>query len=481
MNEGHDQQADAAAQQAEEFRRSRRLFRLGLAVAAGTLGYFGFTNDVADPLHLYLGVAIVTLAFLPALRWAQAGRYRFPVFEVFMLTTATAYALPLLNGHGELARYAPGAVTGGGLLVVLHQLAAMAAYYGVGARPGRGQFWTEELISEHSLSFLRVGMLLCTAHTYVNLFTDLIPYDLAGPLRAVFSGFGIISSFVMARFWGQGRLRLGDRMLLALLLAAQIWMNVSSLVMITGISTLLLALLGYMSGGRRLPLLLLLPAVALIGILHNGKSEMRRRYWNDERVGQKQVPLATTPAFYAEWLSAGLARPADTAQSKASATLIERASLFHIVCLVVSRTPESQPHLDGQTYTYIPGQFVPRFFWPQKPVGHIATHTIGIYYGLIDREGTDRTTVAIGLLAEAYANFGYAGGALIGAFMGLFFRKLTGWAADSPMFSPGGLLLVVLMAWSFQTELTLSIWLSSMFQAVVSVVALPFGIKRFFG
>jgi hypothetical protein len=481
MSEEPEAQANEAARQAEEFRRSRQLFRLGLAAAAGTLGYFGLNNNVADPLHLYLGMGIVALAFLPALRWARAGSYQFPVFEVFMLTTVTAYALPLLDGHVELARYDNWAVTGAAVLVVFHQLAAIAAYYCVPALPGRGRFWTHELISEHSIGFLRIGVCLCTAHTYVNQFTDLIPYDIAGPLRAVFSGLGIISSFVMARLWGQGRLSTGNRTLLAVLLFAQIWMSVSALVMISGISMLLLSVLGYVSGSRRLPVFVLVPAVALIAILHNGKSEMRHRYWSDERLGQQQVPLATTPAFYAEWISTGLSSPTSSAQSGGSAKLIERASLFHIVCLVVSRTPELQPYLDGQTYAYIPGQFVPRFFWKEKPVGHIATHTIGIYYGLIDREGTERTTIAIGLLAEAYANFGYAGGVLIGAFLGLFFRKLAGWASASPMFSPGGLLLVVLMAWSFQTELTLSIWLSSLFQAVVSVVALPFAIRRFFG
>ena len=160
---------------AEELRRSRSLFRIGLATAAGTVGYFILRNDTADPLHLQLGVIIVALAFLPGLLWARAVHHRFPVFEVFMLTTATAYALPLLNGHAELARYDDGAVSGAALLVIVHQLAALAAFYGVPSRPGRTPFWTEELISDHSLRFLRGGVLLCTGHTYVSQFTTLVP------------------------------------------------------------------------------------------------------------------------------------------------------------------------------------------------------------------------------------------------------------------------------------------------------------------
>ena len=30
-------------------------------------------------------------------------------------------------------------------------------------------------------------------------------------------------------------------------------------------------------------------------------------------------------------------------------------------------TPEQLPYLNGETYSHVPGQFVPRFFWPGNP------------------------------------------------------------------------------------------------------------------
>ncbi len=463
----------------ENQRRSHQLFRLGLGAALATAAYYVIKNDIADPLHLYLGLVIVGLAFLPALRWAREGNFQFPVFEVFMLTMVTTYALPLLNGHSQLSLYDSGTISTAGLLVIVHQIAALVTYYSTPARPGRGGFWTEELISTHSLRFLRGGVVLCTVYTYVSQFTGLIPNDLAGVLRAVLFGVGIVSSFVLARMWGQGILARGDKVMLAVLMFAQIYMSLSSLVMISGMSTLLLAVLGYISGGRKVPLLLLVPALLLFAVLHNGKSAMRLRYWSEDKGGQEQVTFTDLPAFYSEWVSAGRAGGGE--QTTTTSKIIDRASLFHIVCLVVSRTPDPLDYLYGQTYTYIPGQFVPRFFWPDKPVGHIATNVIGMHYGMIDQESTLKTTIAIGLLAEAYANFGLLGGIFIGAFMGFFLRKTTGLAANSPMLSPGGLLLVVLMAWSFQTEFTLSIWLSSLFQALVAVVVLPLALRRLLG
>jgi hypothetical protein len=67
----------------------------------------------------------------------------------------------------------------------------------------------------------------------------------------------------------------------------------------------------------------------------------------------------------------------------------------------------------------------------------------------------------------------------LGVVFGVAFRKITLWSASSPLFSYGGLALILLTAWSFQTELTLSAWLSSLFQGAVSVFALAFVFRRF--
>jgi hypothetical protein len=40
---------------------------------------------------------------------------------------------------------------------------------------------------------------------------------------------------------------------------------------------------------------------------------------------------------------------------------------------------------------------------------------------------------------------------------------------------------VVLIAWSFQVELTMSIWISSLFQALVAVLGVPLFVRSFGG
>jgi len=154
---------------------------------------------------------------------------------------------------------------------------------------------------------------------------------------------------------------------------------------------------------------------------------------------------------------------------------------MHILCLIINFTPERQDYLYGQSYTHVLPQLVPRLFWPGKPRSHVATYELGIYYGLQDENATNSTTIAFGLLTEAYANFGFYGAVMLGVFWGFWLKKLQIWSSFSPMFSFAGLLMVLLTAWSFNAELTMAAWVSSLEQAVIVVLGLPLIGRSLFG
>ena len=456
---------------------NRGLFRIGLAGLVAIVIYFVNTAKVEDILHLYLGETIIILAAVPALLWSRREDNGFPVFEVFMLTCANTYAMPLLNGHQALASYDKSIITQAALAIVVFQAVAVITYLTVKASPKFTPFWAKEMISEEHSRFLAYGMTVTTAYTIASNFFDLIPKDFEGPARAVFFGIGIACTFITCRKWGQGTLKAPDKVFFTINLIVQVIMLTVSLFLVGGISIIVLGVLGYVAGSRRLPYLVLIPLIPVVGLLHNGKSEMRARHW--EGAG-KRVELVDIPAFYAEWVSYGM--PDEKKQeSKSTAKLLERTSLFHIMCLVVDQTPAKQPYLFGETYSYIPGQFVPRWFWANKPSGHVSTYRLCVYYGLQTEEETQKTTIGFGMLTEAYANFGFLGMAGLGFVMALTFRKLTGWASQSPTLSYGGLMMVLLMASSFQVELTMSIWLASLFQACVAVLGIPLLLRSFLG
>jgi hypothetical protein len=459
---------------------SRVLFFVCLGLVASACVYFGFTAEVSDPLHRYEGLVAFCLATLPGLLWAKAGGSRLPLFEVLMLTTANSYAMPILTGHEQLQIFSDELISDAGMAVILYQLVAIATYYSIKGHPGQGPFFNREVLARDINRYIGYGLTLTTIYTYIATFYDVIPPDLTGLLRAVFYGIGLVSAFVQAQRWGSGELARNERIIFAVNLAVQILIQLSTLFLVGGISLVVLALVGYVSGSRRLPLVVVLVALLLTALLHSGKSTMRVRYW-DNLGNHHQPALTELPGFFTEWIQASLEPGESAAEKKMTSKLLERTSLIHILCLVMSNTPEKLPYLDGLTYGQIPGQFVPRFFWPEKPLGHVSTYTLSIYYGLQREEDTAKTTIGFGTVAEAYANFGLFGVAFVAAFYGFLYKKIHVLSADSPLLSYAGLLQIVLLAWSFQTEYPMSMWLSSMFQACVAVMGLPFIIRNLFG
>jgi hypothetical protein len=457
--------------------RGARLYYTGLALLAGALAYLAYNAKVSDGLHLFQGLVIFALSFVPGLLWAKSGGSRFPVFEPIMLLCANAYAIPLLNGHEQLTTYAPEIIARAGWAVIIYQVSAIAAYHVTRGQPGRSRFWTEEILSQQVGKFIIYGLILSTAYIVITTFTTWVPPDLESVLRAVFFGIGILCTFISCQRWGRGDFSQSDKTILVCTLVPQLILQSVGLLLIASVSLLGIALLGYLSGGKRVPWITMLCAFGILAVLHNGKSKMREKYWE-----QLYPPPTFTqlPAFYAEWVGHGLEPNAENDVS-VGRKLLERTSLMHILCLIVNYSPERQPFLHGETYGYVLPQLIPRAFWPEKPRAHIATYRLAIYYGLQDEGATTTTTIAFGMLTEAYANFGMLGGLLLGIFWGVIFKKLQLLSMHSPMFSLAGLLMILLTAWSFNSELTMAVWVSSLSQAMIVVLGVPMALRSLFG
>jgi hypothetical protein len=466
---------------AESERNARVLFSTSVAAIILGCGYYGFTAVVRDPLHLYQGLLIMVLATLPGLLWAKNGGTHLPMFEVYMLTTANTFGLPLLSGHESLKLYTPDLITDVAFTVILFQLAALLAYFSLRVLPGRGPFYTQDIIGSKIHRYIGYGLTITTVYTCISIFTNIIPYDMSGGLRAIFSGIGLVAVFSQSRRWGLRNLSGNEKIIFSANLILQILIQFSTLFLVGGLSTIVIGLLGYISGSRKLPLVPFIGFIFILGLLHNGKSQMRALYWDAEG-NHSQPSLSEFPAFYTEWVTFALTTiPGSDEKDERTTKLLDRTSLFHLLCLVQSISPAQKPFLNGDTYTNLPAQFVPRFFWPEKPLAHASTYQMSVYYGLQRIEDTARTTIGFGMPIEAYVNFGLPGIIALGLFLGAFYKLVHGRCSQSPLMSYGGLYTIVLIAWSFQTELPLSMWLSSMFQACVAIMGVPFALRNFIG
>ncbi len=456
--------------------RGRRLFQTGLVLLAGTLTYLAYAANVDDVIHLYLGLIMFALAAIPSLLWARAGGSRFPVFETILLLCANAYALPVLNASDQLAAYSSDVITRASLTVICYQLGAILTYGRIRGVPGRTGFWRESIITNKVEKLMVYGLLFSTVYFVISLFTTWIPADLISILRAVFYGVSILCTFVSAQRWGRGELAQGEKVLLLCTVIPQMIMMSIGLILIAAISQIGIAVLGYLCGGKRIPWLALVIAFPLVAVLHTGKTRMREKYWQE---GSPSPTVSQLPAYFAEWIDFGL-QPTSGGKTVGH-KILERTSLMHLLCLIIDCTPTRQDYLYGATYRHVLPQLIPRLFWPDKPRSHIATYELGIYYGLQQEEDTNTTTIAFGLLTEAYANFGIVGAVLLGMFWGYWLKKLQIWSTFSPMFSFAGLFMVLLTAWAFNSEMTMAAWVSSLQQAVVVVLGLPLLVRSLFG
>jgi hypothetical protein len=451
---------------------SRRLFQVGAAGLAVWAGWLTFRSDLQDSILITLGVAGMVLGALPALNWARKAEVHFPVFEIFMLTSVPFYAVPLLGGHPGTLQFTDAATMKAAAALLLFQSCAIVTFVATKAQPVKSRALVVSLLPEAALRYSHAGIWLNTLYLYVIGFTNLIPGEYVTLTRAAFFGIGTVSLFVQMRRWGAGKLVQSEKFIVGFLIGVQTVFLFRDLYLIVGVSVLLLALIGYISTSRRIPVAVLFIVLPLISVLHNGKSAMRTEYWEARR---PMPDLVNLPEYFTRWVELGIKPPENDSDAPTSMAgrLFERASLFQMLCLVTENTPESRPYLNGESYRYVPVQLVPSILWPDKPSSLLSNILLAVHYQLVASDNQTSVSIAFGMLAESFANFGLLGCALLGVLLGYGYKRISLAGVGQPQFSALGLLTILLAAWSFQVEQVFATWCVSLIQGAVVVIGGP--------
>lgn len=420
---------------------------------------------------LSLNVMIVVLAataLLPMINWIGSPTAGYPIYQTLLALTVPFYVLPLLSEHRALQSYSEPLLLKTALIIWLYQLALISGAHWIrhtrAAQPQR--LWTRPLFAEQSMRMTSYTLALNTVWLIVNFIQTEIPLELLGTLRAVFFGVGLISAFLQARMWAAGQLGGAGSLWFYGNVIAQILLLAASLLLIQAIILFALVVLGYFTRRQRIPVVATILAFCLFTILHNGKSEMRYRYWEE---GKARPGLLGLPDYYLEWLSIGLA-PGTSEEVERNLSLLDRASLFHIVAYTIHMSDHTDFRLAGATYAGIPAQVFPRFLWPTKPSPNDSGKVLAIGIGLLTAQQAEHTSIGFGLIAEAYANFGWLGPPLLGVVLGALLQFLALRFRNVPLLAPGGMFQILLLCWCLNAEVTLVVWLSSLYQASVAVL-----------
>ena len=461
--------------------RARRLAAIGFTGLVIGAALFWFKSPWHSPLLNLLAILICFFGCWPMLRWLQRHEAAYPLLEILQLTLVPFYAFPLLTEHVAITKYPEEVLIESAELVLVFQL---CAFFGglMADRSGRSatgpRWWQEELLVDRYLHYTSYIFILPTLWLFVATFTKWTPAEWEGTLRAVFFGIGTICGFMQAHLWGSGHLPRPLKLLFTVNVLLQILTANLGLLLITSLVMLLIILVGYFTSARRVPWALALAALAFFALLHAGKHKMRDVHWGP---GARQTEWSEVPAFYSEWIAYGLSSGLTRMDGEEAGTssLLERASLFQIVCYAVDTVPERTPFLNGSSYAYVFPQVVPRFLWPDKPSPNASGRLLSVRLGILTESESETTSIGYGLIAESYVNFGFTGTAILALVLGWVARRIALATAHSPALSSGGIFRILCLAWCLNTEATLAVWLSSFYQACIAVY-FPLWILRMF-
>lgn len=146
---------------------------------------------------------------------------------------------------------------------------------------------------------------------------------------------------------------------------------------------------------------------------------------------------------------------------------LSRFDLLHKFVYIQEMTPRLVPYYQGETYGYLIIGWIPRFIWPDKPSASEANRTFDIDYQLIIPQQTS-TTISIGQLPEAFANFGVIGILVVMLFQGILFGSLDK-VLNGPRSEGGRAVYLSLMVFFFNgIGSSTAIWFGALLQNMIA-------------
>jgi hypothetical protein len=134
-----------------------------------------------------------------------------------------------------------------------------------------------------------------------------------------------------------------------------------------------------------------------------------------------------------------------------SGTIKERYAIMPIFSVIVDRTGETVPYQEGGTYLNFFLNFIPRFVWPDKPSVNGFSNSLPREYGIIGFDD-EHTSVGLGMLGEAWTNFGYVGLLFFMPLYGIIYRFLFGWILVKSDFSKAACAIYMPILWQLAQQ-----------------------------
>lgn len=450
-----------------QFRQMRHAY-LTWWIAFGVLFASGlYWGNSWEELLAYM--AVLVAAVLPSFIWLRIGTPGIPILPTVSLLYIPYFAWPILNGGENTHAYTLWEIARAGLTVALFLAVATLAWRLVsGMARAREPGQSVDADTSRVVGLMFAGFVLGVAF-HVALILGLLSGvgSLFGLVRSIATTFVTVACFLLGVTRARGVLRGTSWAASLSCLGIITILSWSTLFLVGGVTYLLAAALGFVLVSKRIPVVAFAMLFMAVSVLHAGKAEMRDKYWHFG-TNYSDISASGVPGLLTEWVGDGIYA---LATGKMGDSVIERTSLIQMVLRAQVDTPDSVPFLNGETYALLPSVLIPRFIDPDKPESQAGMNLLNIRYGLLTVEGTEQTAIGWGLVAEAYANFGYVG--VIG--MGLFFGAACGalflWSAQADIISIPTLTNIAVMMVLLNVESDFILIATTLFQSFAAVIA----------
>ena len=460
-----------------------------LIIPAVITAFFWLTS--ANKITSWQLLASLLLAYLPwhsYVQWKKGGRADVPLFAMISAVYALYYVVPLFwgdrivrNYYSSAEREIPIQFVTRTMLAVLLGVSAL----GVGMRSHLGRALAPrnppDIPPEPSRwNYLRVLMILGIIFGFFTTPVYLLGEGGRQAIMILLTVAPTVAFAILLRAYLRGRSNQLDKLLLLAFIASRFVAGLSSgwLGMLIGICITCVAV--YLAERGRIPALSLILIGSLALFLQAGKEEFRNTYWvQEDQSGQTEKVAFWVDASLNKWGEALSDPTSGVLRDLLSGRILARVSLLTQSANVLELTPSTVPYQNGRLYSYMLVTFVPRAVWPDKPTVNEANQFYQVAYDLKPEDGLQSVSIAVGVLTEAYINFGWVGVPLVMFLLGVFldFFQRTFFAKTSGLlFNAIGVVFLPLL---LGIEAQMAQYLGGMVQQVVMILIVMLPLLRF--
>jgi hypothetical protein len=436
------------------------------------LGFFYFTARAATFEALFCALLLIVVAFLPGYLWCAGKVKGLPIVPALALYFIPTYALPVQTASKVLAAYSPEEQAEGILYATGYLLLITLFWHQMCNRESRPQKFCYMIDPAKSVNWM---IFILFGYLGLQLFGKALPQGLFTLLRGIFMNGTALACFILSFYAGQGKLSSWSKGLFFGLLAASILLEAASLILASSLVRLAVVMAGYGLGSGKIPWKGASVVVAIIWLLHAGKSQMREEYWQEGVMGTTKAEIWEYPAVFGRWMELGLENTFQKEKAKEDdQTAAERGSLLNVFLKIKSQTPSKIPYLEGLTYQEIPKLLVPRFLNKEKGFSHIGNMWLAYLYGFTSEENISRVSIQFDLMMEGFANYGAVGVAGIATAMGLFLGAIGRMSTGVPLMSLRFFFAILVLNTILGTNNTLGVFITTLWQGSIGLILLSF-------